>query len=325
MSSLQEKYRGAQDAYFIPNGLHPKTFESEYLDTQTSIVSWEKEDIQPSIPEDARAEYTRICRLYKEKLADDDDPFFYAEEMAAMMKKYKEQGIWELLKNIDKPLKKKNIVTVEFLQKGEENLGFTGLRFAGDPSAVESISLEIGGQRFDKIYPSITGQFDRIQLFDTVVPNPIYHKIWARIVFLKEDVPLEVSYDRVVLKGTLKNYEAIYSSNQYVGAESVKKGKGTISLPYNHPVESIRILSKDRLTNVVLTFDKHHRLHCPFKGIQNGMYLYEISFNCLINFSRIENARLEFEAKEDTTMYPFAKTWNVGRFMNGMAGIAFSK
>ena len=325
MSSLQEKYRGAQDAYFIPKGLDPKTFESEYLDTQTKIVSWEKEDIQPSIPEDARAEYTRICRLYKEKLADDDDPFFYAEEMAAIMKKYKEQGIWELLKNIDKPVKKKNIVDVELFAEGRGDIGFTGLQFYGDATTVESISLEIGGQRFDKIYPSITGQFDRIQLFDTVVPNPIYHKIWARIVFLKEDVPLEVSYDRVVLKGTLKNYEAFYSSNQYVGAESVKKGKGTIGLPYNHPVESIRILSKDRLTNVVLTFDKHHRLHCPFKGIQNGMYLYEMSFNSLINFSRIENARLEFEAKEDTTMYPFAKTWNVGRFMNGMAGIAFSK
>lgn len=317
MTSLQLKYSGAQDVYFTPKELEPLTFESEYLDTKTRTVSWEKIDIKDLFSDKVRSEYRRICALLEE------NPQEYAEEYVAMKRKYQEESIWELLVHTNNPVKNTNIVTLDFLQEG--GVGFTGLQFVGDPSAVESIALEIGRHTFDTIYPSITGQFDPIHLFDTVVPSLVYNVIRLRITFLKENIPLEVSYDRVLCKGDVNKYTAFYKSTQHTDSEDVKKGKGIIYLNYNHPVESIRLLSKARLTKVVLDLDDCHTLHVPAKGLQNGMYCYEISFNGLINFSRIESVSLKFKAEEDTTVYAFAKSHNVARFMGGMAEILFSR
>lgn len=319
MSSLQEKYWGAQDAYFIPKGLHPKTFESEYVESVKITVEWKK--FVDSVPKVTRDHYEQVCGKFEE------NPAEYAEEYVDMKRRFQEEGLWDLLLEKQKSRRGDNEVIVKLNPEPQHpNNGITGLRFVGDPSSIESICFEIGGQRFDTIYPSITGQFDPIHMFDTVIPNTNFHHQQFRVKFLRESVPLHIFYDRVHIKSVCPNYEAFYASTQYNGSENVKKGKDCITLNFNHPVETIRLLSKVSLTNAVLVLDGQHRLHIPYKGVnQNGLHLYEIRFNRLINFSRIEKATVHFDAVDHTTVYPFAKTWNVGRFMNGMAGMAFSK
>lgn len=321
MVSLQQKYYGAQDKYFTPQDFYAITLESKYLDTKVRSIVWKKEEVSNLIPKDAIAEYKRICKAFKEE----EDPFEYVEEYVNMMKKYEDQGIWDLLRNMEKPKPPSNQVDLEFEAEGRADIGFTGLYFVGNPLAVESIEFTIGGQCFDKIYPSITGQFDPIPLLNTVIPNPIYHRIRLRIRFLSENEPLQVCYDRVLLKTIVPRYEALYASTQYMGAETVKKGLVKTTLPFSHPVEFITIFSKAPLTKVTLNLDGLHSLHVPCKGIQNGHTIYEVSFNRLINFSRIDRPVLECTAEEDTIIHPFAKTYNVGQFLNGMVSISFSK
>lgn len=318
MTSLQKKYCGAQDVYFTPGGLDPKTFESEYLDTQTAIAVWKKVNMQDVVLSSVREEYDRLSEKFER------DPSEYAEEYVDKKRKWQEEGLWDLLTTTQKPVKDNNQIDIYFLQENKERLGFTGLQFFGDPSAVESITLEIGGQRFDKIYPSITGKFDPIHLFDTVVPNTIFHQIRVRICFHRQESPVQVSYDRVLLKEAVSKYEALYTSTQHYGPQEIKKGSRCLGFFFSHPVERIRIFSKTRLEKVALHLDEH-KLHVPAKGLQNCYYLYEIAFNGLINFSRIDKPYFIFETQEDTTLYVFGKTHNVARFMGGMAGIAFSK
>ncbi len=209
--------------------------------------------------------------------------------------------------------------------KNDLDVGFVGLRFLGDPSAVKTIRLEVGGQKFDRIYPSITGTFEGITYLSQVIPKLEHHNLQLLIEFSKEDSPLEIQYDRVLMKERVPIFEIIFHNNQYCGEEQYGKGVGSYTLPYNHPVQDIQFFSTAPLKNTYVVLNEIHKLYVPYKRMQNGMYMYEVHFNGSINFSQVDKATFVFEALEETVIHAFPKTTNLVRYMAGMGGLAWSK
>lgn len=321
MTSLHAFFLGAQDKYFSNPQIKPITLESEYLDTVKNIVVWNPTVPTDSVPEEVRTKYTTLT----EKLR--NDPTEYAESYTLMKREYQAKGYWQPLTTTQAPTKPTNKSRVVFDGMRRSDIGFTGLRFVGTPSSVESIRFEVGGQVFDRMYPAITGTFEPFPIFDTIVPNPVHHSLLLEVEFREKEVPLEIYYERVVIdaKYPLKMHESIIRSTQYCGAEKLSRGPGRIQLNYNHPIEEIKFFSTAPLTNTYVTFNTGWKLYVPCKGMQNGFHLYELHFNGTVNFSRIDSAKFHFDASEETVLYPFAKSLNVIQFLSGMAGLAFSK
>ncbi len=224
--------------------------------------------------------------------------------------------------------RRRGCVSMKHKDDGPE-LAYTGLRFQGDPSVVNCIELEVGGQRLDKIYPSITGQFESFNLFEVVFPNPTYHSVEIYISFLKE-AELKVEWDVVKIteeefKENKYIHELLHSQTQYTGAEEIKEGESEIRLNYNHPVESITIYTENPVESMVLAIHSNCRYHIPYVGVQNNKHVYKYVFQAPVNFSRMDRPSLRIKSATDNVVYPFAKSKNVMRFMSGMAGSAFSK
>jgi hypothetical protein len=323
MISLRKKYWGAQDEYLWKDKIEPMTIESTYSDTVKKIIVWDSGTAQDVVPKAVRARYEYINEMIHK------NPTEYAEEYTQMKNEYKEKGIWNIVSISKEPKKRSNRHRV-LLDRGR-GLGFTGVRFVGNPFAVESISLEIGGQRFDKIYPFITGRFDSMPLLDTVIPYPAFHEICFVVEFCEKDQPLEIYYDQVDIKNEdykqtyEKSYDTIFVSTQYNGNEEVSAGLGSIKLNYNHPILRMVFFTDEPLTKPQIILDNDHKLHVPYKGIQGKKHVYEVGFNTTINFSRVNSSSFDFETSTKNTIYPFAICYNIARFMSGMAGLAFSK
>ncbi len=208
------------------------------------------------------------------------------------------------------------------------NVGYTGLRFYGDPSAVESIELEIGGQRIDKLYPSISGQFDSFSLFELVIPNPILHHVQLFASFLKKS-ELRVEWDVVKFledfETEVQTFDMLHGQTQYCGAEDLKEGESEIRLNYNHPIDTITVYADKPVERMILSLDALYQFHISYVGVQNNKYVYKYVFQTPVNFSRIDKAVLKIKSATENTLYPFARSKNIMRFMKGMAGLAFSK
>ena len=321
MVSLRSFFWGAQDQYFWNPKAEPITLESEFLDTVKNRVVWDPTVPTDSVPEEVRTNYNSLLQKLRK------EPTEYAESYTLMKREYQAKGYWQPLTTTQAPTKPTNKFRVVFDGMRRSDIGFTGLRFVGTPSSVESIRFEIGGQLIDKIYPAITGTFEPFPIFDTIVPNPVHHSLLLEVEFREKEVPLEIYYERVVIdaKYPLKIHESMIRCTQYCGAEELPSGPGTIQLNYNHPIEEIKVLSTAPLTNTYVTLNSGWKLYVPYKGMQNGFHLYELHFNGTINFSRIDKAKFHFDTSEKTVLYPFAKSLNIVRFMSGMAGSAFSK
>ena len=206
------------------------------------------------------------------------------------------------------------------------NIGYTGLRFYGDPSAVESIELEIGGERIDKLYPSDTGHFDSFSLFELVIPNPIHHSVQLFTTFLKES-ELRVEWDVVKFLEEFetedKTFDMFHCQTQYCGAEHIKEGESKIRLNFCHPIEYITIYAERPVVSMSLSLDTLYQFHIPCVGVQNNKYVYKYVFQTPVNFSKIEKAIIKVKSTTENTLYPFARSKNIMRFRSGMAGLAF--
>lgn len=319
MISLQKLYSGAQDKYVTPANLDPLTIESEYLDTVTTLVK-----SNGSIPSEVSEAFRRITMLVKQ------DPIRYVDEYLAFRDECKQKNLWDYLAGVKV---EPNISVVSFTANNLvipagvtcEQIGFTGLRFVGIPSSVKSIELSIGGNWLDTIYPSITGTFAGITFLNRVIPKLLWNTLSLRITFLAENTPLEVHYDRVLMKNKVPSFEVYFTNNQYYGGEVVTKGPGSFMLRHNNPIHQFKFLSTVPLAKTILSLDKQHTLHVPFNGMQNGMYLYEIHFNGAINFSRIDNPCFLFDATASGIIHPFSEAHNLARYMSGLGGLGFSR
>lgn len=323
MPKLRNLYWGPQDEHFCNSKINPTTFVSEYLDTIKSVVSWNKTVPYNPVPKEVWERYDEIMKQLN------DSPLEYAETYVERKKEYIQKGYWDFLTNGVRPSEPSNNVRIKFDGMKRNDIGFTGLHFVGNPSDIEKIEFMIGGNHVDAIYPSITGQFDSIQIFDAVIPNPIWHELWITVFFCKANQPLEVIYDRVTIKGdpdelAIKGYDAFHLNTQFYGGIPVKKGPSNINLTCINPIERITFLATKPLSNTVLVLSAVYKLHVPYKGMQGDKHMYEVAFNTSINFSRIDSTYFQFEASEETIIYPFMKTYHICRFMNGMAGNAYA-
>lgn len=322
MAALSELFKGAQDAY-IQNKHQSLTFQTKFVETRKQTIRFEKPLSPPPPPEEIQAEFDEIHSRFLR------DPDAYLDEYYELKQKYLDY----LPALLNPKPKAKASERVEIDNENDpQDYGYTGLRITGNPSAIESICLEIGGQQMDKIYPSITGTFDSIYIFNAVIPRPIYHKICLQIKFVNQDTELSVEWDVVQISRVesppdeiKKSYDLVTKSTQYIGREEIRKGDSKVGLSFNHPLENLKIFTKEPVENMILSLNSTYQMYIPYKGKQNDKYVYEYHFISPVNFSRIDHPSLLLSSATDNTVDVFATSWNVVRFMMGMAGLAFSK
>lgn len=307
MVVLTDMYKGAEDAYMYGDRKW-NTLQTEFLETRRKTVREEVEEYVEELPQ----EFIDAEEYFLES------PLERITEYLKMVEKYKDYN---------RTVKSRKVVRDIYIQEettDNANVGYTGLRFQGDTTAIKSIELEIGGHRINKVYPSITGHFDSINLFELTIPNPIFYKVRLRVEFLK-DAELTVEWDVVKILEDVNNHELLYSSTQYSGVQEIKAGESEIKLNYNHPVEELTIYTDNPVERMSLWLNDVGHFHIPYTGVQNMKHVYKYVFQTPVNFSRIDSSLLKLKSVTDTSVYPFAKSKNVARFRNGMAGMAFSK
>ncbi len=307
MVLLNELYNGAQDQWI--KNFNANTLETEFIETKRKVLGIEYEKsaiIVPSELEEANEYFMQ-------------SPFERMEEYLEVLKKYNDSRFF----NISKRQIPSRIVLNKEIPQG--NIGFTGLRFLGDATKIRRIILFIGGQQIDRQFPSMSGQFDSMNIFDQVIPNTSYHTIVLEVDFL-EDTELIVEWDIVRIKDRLQDHEILCSLILHDEKSSIQAGESRVDLNllYN-PVEEITIYAEEQLDSIVLSVDRKFNFHVPYKGIQNNKYVYKYVFQTPVNFSRINNADLKVKSSTKNTLHVFAKSKNFLKFSHGMAGLAFSK
>lgn len=305
MVKLTELYRGAQDSYL--EKMNADTYETEFIKTCKKTVRTQFEEYSQEVPQ----ELINANRYFMES------PSERMEEFIEVIKKYKHTYF--------KTIKRQTQSRIELDNRDlSGNLGFTGLRFQGDPMKIKSITFSIGGQRMDKIYPSITGQFDSIDIFNILILRSEFHDVALEVEFIGES-QLSVEWDLVRLIEKPRSAEIICVSTSYTGEEHLGEGQNKVQLNFNHPVKELRIYADEPLESIILCLDKKYNFHVPYSCIQNAKYVYKYVFQTPVNFSRIDYADLKVKSSTKNTLHVFAKSINIVRFNSGMAGLAFSK
>jgi hypothetical protein len=206
---------------------------------------------------------------------------------------------------------------------------YRNFRFVGaKPEDIESIKIEIGGQCFDRIYPSISGDmtFGLLDALDSI-PALENHGLHVDIEFTKSSTsPIAFLYDIVHQKEhftTDRDARFPYSATQFTGTEGVTATKeNNIPLYFNHPVTRIRIFSSTAILKASLVFNE---LAIELSTPSNGTNSFELLFDPTINFSRISAPELALTTATDGEVNVFGDNQQIMRMAMGMAGAAFSK
>lgn len=211
--------------------------------------------------------------------------------------------------------------------------GISNIRIGGDWISAE---LEVGGQRFCKIYPFMG--LDGFWYTDggRALPALAYHDI--RVVVYAGEAGAKVTWDVVKLDTPLLDVgDTIYAlGHQYTGRETVTKDQSNIRLNFNHPVFALYVktdkqvkwfrlqLNGDWADVPFVWNETAQRWEAVFQEIpEDGVPL---SSEKTVNFSRVDRATLHVEHDcESVEVDVWVVTAQITRFMHGMAGLAFSK
>ena len=226
-----------------------------------------------------------------------------------------------IMNSISVPMNSKKICLTNFVPP--EHLTKCGIANIEIKGHCESIELEIGGQRMDKIYP-IMGHH-RFTMIPTgcAIPCTTKHEIEVSAVGANVVVNFDiVELDkRDYLTDKLKDY--IVSLTQFTGSElTTKKHK----LYFNHPLTKIYVdCGESHPTRMSLYFNAVEGPFLIGEFIKEDKY-WVIRFEHSINTSRIDKLWLEIDGLErETRVFAFAESLNVFSSNNEYSGLKFSK
>lgn len=226
-------------------------------------------------------------------------------------------------------------VTVTLCRNGAST-GIANLHITGDWKYAE---FEVGGQRFDKIYPMMDVDGFWYVQGDRTFPHLMYHDL--KIILEAGPGGASVSWDGVTVNrlSSENDYplaELYAMGHQYTGSETLVRGKSKMRLNFNHPVFSLYVKTSKPVSRLRLQLNEY-MLEVPF--VWNSKYgRWEAVFQEIpddgvprssaktINFSRVDAPVLHVEHECDTVEVDvWANTSQLTRIMSGMAGLAFSK
>lgn len=195
---------------------------------------------------------------------------------------------------------------------------------------VLSVEIEIGGQRFDKVYKDIIPVLQMLYDLDIdVIPfyfskvginSLAYHEIRINVKYevLSDDDRLE--FDIYKWNKDDKKIDSIFYQLQYTGYEDMSRD---VRLFFNHPISYIFVRGYNpdeldvRLNEDIFCIKRWKRIgEISIYPISDGM---EDTKN-VINFSRIDNPVLRISNKSSNLIYVYVLSLNGIRCMSGMAG-----
>jgi hypothetical protein len=194
-------------------------------------------------------------------------------------------------------------------------------------SAISDISLEVGGQRFER--PSLYKFLNKdIEFSEMSNGNalPALANSSNKIIFETNcECQVTISYDVISYLNPDETTEVMIHSEQFTGTKTINSKNSKIKLNYNHPITEIyaflppntidaRILLNDEDYNLILT-KKDNYYHIYF-GDETS-----------INFSRVDVAFLKLTLEDDTEygVSVVAINKHLIRRMSGMAGMSWTK
>lgn len=226
-----------------------------------------------------------------------------------------------IISSISVPMNSKKICLTDFVPP--EHLTKCGIANIEINGHCESIELEIGRQRMDKIYP-IVGQH-QFTMIPTghAIPCTTKHEIEISAVGANVVVNFDIVelHERDYLTDKIKDY--VVSLTQFTGSElTTKKHK----LYFNHPLTKIYVYCGESHPTRI-------SLYC---NVGAGPFLigeltkeekyWVIRFEHSINTSRIDQLWLEIDGLEtETHVFAFAESLNVFSSNNEFSGLKFSK
>ncbi len=197
--------------------------------------------------------------------------------------------------------------------------GISNVKIEGD---WETIELEVGGQKFDKLY-KIAGE-NTFDIFNhsSCLPLLEYHSIKFQITG-GNNYTLQYDIVNVDSDGGFIANEIFLKQQQYTGAEDLAIGNNNIKLYFHHPVEKITVFTDYKVENLELFIDSKYKL--PLTQIDD--LKWELNFgDTPLNFSRMKHVRLLCNnTYENNHINTFATCHHIVRICGGMAGLRFSK
>jgi hypothetical protein len=174
----------------------------------------------------------------------------------------------------------------------ESYYGYKNMKFLGDLSNIESITLLFGEQQLDRIYPSINEEHRSFLILDRYIIPAIDNNFTILIKYDKiKYSTFEIVYDVYAITDNMKqlDHDVVLHLNQFCGTEmSDKNTEIYTDIPYYNPIKRIVVYSKYPLTNVKLYLQNKYYLH--FKDTGNNKYVLELDKT--INFTRITKSGL---------------------------------
>lgn len=309
MVKLNAIFQGAQDIYLYGES-KTNTLKSQFLETKRLVATKEYNNTMEDLIQEIEEAHEHFMESPSEHIA------YYI----SILSKHKDDLV--------NGKRNQRATRIEIAANSDPGtVGYTNLRFKGDPKKIDRITLFSGGQEIDRIYPALLGKFDPISIFDFVIPKSAYHTLVVAIDFLQdseEDSQLTVEWDVVNILEDAKENEVLFSCHKFYKKETISVGTTSVFLQYLNPVEELTIYTEKPVENMILSLTTQICFHVPYKGVENGKHIYKYRFQTPVNFSRIDNACLIIKSATSNTIYPFAKTKNILRTLGGLTGLVFS-
>ncbi len=255
-----------------------------------------------------------------------------------------------------KPIKQLNNKLSFHLDKEKSCLGLLikNLKFS-HMHDIKCVELDIGGQRIDRIYASTFPALRK--LFDMSEREiPLYLFKYGFPLLKSHDIKIHIELNRniedAILYYDIYNYdndnmklcsnpvsdskialpELILFQEQFTGTESVKKGENQIRCNFNHPIYYL-LMEGNIEDDIILEMNGHYKLDLKMINCMDGVNMYELTPSLKLddlkkyglNFSRIDNAKLIINAKNDGEINIYGISYQGMKIGAGMAGMTFSK
>jgi len=218
-------------------------------------------------------------------------------------------------------------IIISKLEDAENGYGYTNLRILGDPKNIEYIELCVGGQRFDRIHPSIFGHLSFDCFTRCIMPALQHHRYELYILYNSTVGTIEIEFDIYKINNYINN-EFWFKQCQFNGIETIKINmKNKVKVNFNHPVFKLYVLCESNLVNLHLSIeDGDNNYVIPYSYKEYNKYVFD--FNNTINFSRIDNIYIKFDPLDnDAELAIYSDNFQMARCStsHGMIGLLYSK